>query len=479
MGFVHLFRMFMKPQKKGFSQKVNVCQSFREMVPRFMDFCDSYCDYFNVHHRNQSGYAKKYLSGLIMKAPRKNMERMDEYVVGGSYESYQAFISESPWDFARLNKRLCKDVNEILGGSECVLCIDESAFSKKGKESVGVSRQWNGRLGKIDNCQVGVYASLCDGEHSSIIDYRLFIPEQWLQDTARCDKAGIPEDRRTYRTKIELAIEMVDGALSCGVRFGYVAADAFYGRDSKFLNALSERGLVFVTDIPNSHTVYLDDPRPYLPRRKNKIGPKYKKLQSRVVPVKVSLLHEQLTADQWNKVTVRNTTKGKLIVNAYRAKIYVWDGEERQGTQRWLVLLHDPLTNEKKCFLSNADERVSLETLVEKHAHRYWIERTFQDGKTSVGMADYQVRGYLAWHHHMTMVMMALLFMMKERKINRKNFDLLSSQDIVELLNYYLPRKDKTEEMVLSNMLERHRRRRLSIISAQKRQKLKVFNSTK
>ena len=211
----------------------------------------------------------------------------------------------------------------------------------------------------------------------------------------------------------------------------------------------------------------------------NKIGPKYKKLQSRVEPVKVSLLHEQLSTDQWNKVTVRNTTKGKLIVNAYRAKIYVWDGEERQGTQRWLVLLHDPLTNEKKCFLSNADERVSLETLVEKHAHRYWIERTFQDGKTSVGMADYQVRGYLAWHHHMTMVMMALLFMMKERKINRKDFDLLSSQDIVELLNYYLPRKDKTEEMVLSNMLERHRRRRLSIISAQKRQKLKVFNSTK
>jgi len=479
VGFVHRYKMFMKPQKKGFSPELIACQVLGEMVPRFMGFCDSYCDYFNVHHRNQSGYAKKYLSGLIMKAPRKNMERMDEYVVGGSYESYQAFISESPWDYIKLNERLCSDVNEILGGSGSVLCIDESAFSKKGNASVGVSRQWNGRLGKIDNCQVGVYTSLCDGTHSSIIDYRLFVPEQWINDTKRCDKAGIPEDKRTYKTKIEIAIEMVDEAVSRGVRFGYVVADAFYGRDSKFLNALAERGLVFVTDIPSSHTVYLDDPRPYLPRRKTKIGPKYKKLQSRIEPIKVSLLLEQLSAEQWEKVAVRNTTKGKLVVDAYRAMIYVWNGEERQATKRWLVILHDPLANEKKWFLSNADEGVSLKTLVEKHAHRYWIERTFQDGKTSVGMADYQVRGWLAWHHHMTMVMMALLFMMKERKINKKDFDLLSCQDIVELLNFYLPRKDRTEKAVLSNMLERHRRRRQSIISAQKRQKFKDVISTK
>lgn len=479
MGFVHRYKMFMKPQKKGFSPGIIACQVLGEMVPRFMEFCDSYCDYFNVHHRNQSGYAKKYLSGLIMKAPRKNMERMDEYVVGGSYESYQAFISESPWDYTKLNERLCNDVNEILGGSGSVLCIDESAFSKKGKESVGVSRQWNGRLGKVDNCQVGVYASLCDGTHSSIIDYRLFVPEKWLNDTKRCDKAGIPADKRTYRTKIELAIEMVDDALSHGVCFGYVAADAFYGRDSKFLNALAEHGLVFVADIPSSHTVYLDDPRPYLPRRKSKTGPKHKNLQSRIEPIKVSLLLEQLSAEQWEKVTVRNTSKGKLIVNAYRAMVYMWDGKERQATKRWLVILHDPIANEKKWFLSNADEGASLKTLVEKHAHRYWIERTFQDGKTSVGMADYQVRGWLAWHHHMTMVMMALLFMMKERKINKKDFDLLSCQDIVELLNFYLPRKDRTEKAVLSNMLERHRRRRQSIVSAQKRQKFKKVISTK
>ena len=470
MGFVHPYWMSMKPQKKGFSPDVNDCKLLGEMVPRFMDYCDSYTEYFNVHRRNQAGYAKKYLSGLLMKAPRKNMERMDEYVEGGNYEAYQNFISESTWNYTALNKRLSRDVNSILGGPDSVICIDESAFSKKGIKSVGVSRQWNGRLGKIDNCQVGVYASLCDGSTSSIIDYRLFLPKEWIDDTNRCEKAGIPEDKRVYRTKIELAIEMVDAAVSRGIQFGYVAADAFYGRDSKFLNALSERGLLFVADIPNSHMVYLEDPKPYLPRRKMKIGPKFKKLQSRTEPIKVSCLLEQLPADQWNKVTVRNTTKGKLVVRACRALVHVWDGEERNATKRWLVIIHDPLVNDKKWFFSNAQETVSLKTLVEKHACRYWIERTFQDGKTSVGMADYQVRGWVAWHHHMTMVMMALLFMVKERKLNQKSFDLLSCQDIVELLNFYLPRKDKTEEALLENMLKRHKRRRQSMNSAYNKQ---------
>ena len=162
-----------------------------------------------------------------------------------------------------------------------------------------------------------------------------------------------------------------------------------------------------------------------------------------------------------------------------RTMVYTWGGEERLASKRWLVFLHDPLTNEKKWFVSNADETVSLKTLVERHASRYWIERTFQDGKTSVGMADYQVRGWVAWHHHMTMVMMALLFMVKERKLNQKDFDLLSCQDIVELLGFYLPRKDCTEKAVLENMLERHRRRRQSIESAYRRQRTVEYIQTK
>lgn len=461
----------MKSQKKGFSPELASCQAVRKIALRFMVFCNSYTDFFQVHRYNVSDKAKNYLAGLLMKAPRKNMERIDEYVDGGDYESYQHFISNSKWDQTALNRQICSDVNSIVGSSESVLCIDESAFTKKGKKSVGVSRQWNGRLGKIDNCQVGVFASLCnDAGNSGIIDYRLFLPENWIDNSVRCDKAGIPVEKQVFKTKLELALEMVANAVSENVEFGWVAADAFYGRDSKFLNSLDDDKLLFLADVPCSQNVYLSDPRPYLPRRKNKIGRKHTQLRSHVEPVKVETIFKELTKNQWSKINVRGTTKGYLKINAYRDRVYVWNEIEKKAREWWLVILWDPKANEKKWFLSNASKSVSLKKLVQKHACRYWIERTFQDGKTSVGMADYQIRGWLAWQHHMSMVMMALLFMLRERIENKRELDILSCQDIIDLLNYYLPRKDKTEEEVLKNMLERHRRRKQSIKSAHKRQ---------
>lgn len=463
--------MFMKSQKKGFYPELATCQVIRKISNHFMAFCNSYTDFFQVHTHNESGQAQNYLAGLLMKAPKKNMERIDEYVCGGNYDSYQHFISHSKWDQTALNTQICSDINNIVGSSESVLCIDESAFTKKGKKSVGVSRQWNGRLGKIDNCQVGVFASLCNGSgYSGIIDYRLFLPEKWIDDPIRCDKAGIPVEHQVFKTKLELALEMIDNAVSENVEFGWIATDAFYGRDSKFLNTLDDINLMFLADVPCNQNVYLSDPKPYLPRRKNKIGPKYTTLRSHIDPIKVETIFQELTKSQWTKINIRGTTKGYLKINAHRDRVYVWNGTEKKAREWWLVSLWDPKTNEKKWFLSNASESVSLKKLVQKHACRYWIERTFQDGKTSVGMADYQVRGWLAWQHHMSMVMMALLFMLRERVENKRELDILSCQDIIDLLNYYLPRKDNTEEEVLKNMLERHRKRKQSIKSAYKRQ---------
>ena len=120
---------------------------------------------------------------------------------------------------------LTSDLNELLGSHESVLNIDESCFSKKGKQSVGVARQYNGRLGKIDNCQVGVYSSLCQNTQSSLLDFRLYLPQQWCNDKPRCDKAHIPQEKQVFKTKVELAKVLLDSALSNDVRFGWVAAD--------------------------------------------------------------------------------------------------------------------------------------------------------------------------------------------------------------------------------------------------------------
>jgi hypothetical protein len=186
--------------------------------------------------------------------------------------------------------------------------------------------------------------------------------------------------------------------------------------------------------------------------------------------VSVSEIYESIEDPQWEDVSIRDTTKGVLKVKAACRKVYVWDGLERRSRSWWLVFQFDPKTNEKKYFLSNADDSVTLEMMVKKHACRYWIERSFQDGKTSVGMADYQVRKWFGWHHHMSLVMLAMLFLLKERNVNKKELSLLSCQDIVELLDHYLPRRDRTEKEVFMNMYIRHVQRQKSIESAFRKQ---------
>jgi SRSO17 transposase len=147
-----------------------------------------------------------------------------------------------------------------LGGAESVLLLDESALAKKGRASAGVARQWNGRLGKVDNCQVGVFATLCRGGDGQPIDARLYLPKAWAEDEARCRKAAIPEQSRRYRSKADLALEMVETALKRGIRFGYVGVDGGYGKEPAFLSGLDGLGCRFVADVHCDQTVYLQNP---------------------------------------------------------------------------------------------------------------------------------------------------------------------------------------------------------------------------
>jgi len=434
-----------------------------------MGVCDSYRSFFQVAHHNASDKARCYMSGLMMKAPRKNMERMEEFVEDYDYENQQQFLSDSPWDHRPLLDQLARDVDGILGGAESGLVIDESGFAKKGVKSAGVSRQWNGRLGKTDNCQVGVFAALSDGRRSSLVDMRLYLPKCWVSDPQRCEGAKIPEQERKERTKPELAREMVDKALANGLRFGWVGLDALYGNTPWLLRYIEDAGLVFVADVHSNQTVYPEDPKPYLPRRKGKAGPKFTVRRARGKGMRMSELFEGIPRAGWQEVDVREGTKGPLRVAACRRLVWLWDGVERRARQWWAVCVVDESSGDWKHFLSNAGPGVSLETLVRRQAVRYWIERSFQDAKTSAGMADYQARGWIAWHHHMSLVMLAMLFMLRERKIHEQEIELLSCQDIVEILDVYLPRTDGTKREVIENMRQRHRKRRASIESAQRR----------
>lgn len=431
-----------------------------------MGFITSYSDYFRVGQRTAAPKARSYLSGLLMKAPRKNMERMEEYVSEYDYQGQQQFLTDSPWDHRAVVEQVGRDVDAILGGSESGLLIDETAFEKKGTKSVGVARQWNGRLGKVDNCQVGVFAGLSDGAHVGLVDFRLYLPESWCGDPERCDGAKIPRDERQHKSKAEFALEMMDGAADNGLRFGWVGLDGGYGKTPWLLRAIEDRGLVFVADVHRTQVVYAEDPRPYLPRRRSGRGRKFSKRRPRVQGVKIQELFKSFSAQRWKKIAIRHSTKGLIKVVACGQRVWLWDGEEKKARSWWAVCYKHPSTGETKWFLSNSPETVQLKELVRMHAVRFWVERSFQDAKTSVGMGDYQARGWRSWHHHMAMVLMALLFLLTERCVHRIDMPLLSCTDIVELLNLYLPRADLNEEAVFRSLRRRHEKRRKAIESA-------------
>ncbi len=435
-----------------------------------MKFCGNYRSYFNVARHNVSDKARCYAFGLMMVAKRKNMERMEEYVPDYNYQAQQQFISNSPWDDEGLRTQIAQDVNKLIGGDESALIIDESCFAKKGDKSVGVARQWDGRRGKTDNCQVGVFAALSNGQRASLVDERLYLPKGWTENNQRCKTAGIPEEQWEFHTKTELALDMIDASVVHKLNYGWVGLDGGYGKCPWLLRAIDDRDIVFVADVHSDQVMYSSDPAPYVPEKKTSRGRKPSKLRTDEKGVTVKKHFADFPDESWEKIQLETQTRGQVTVHAAAQRVWFWDSEEEVARQWWVVCVKD--NNEKKYFVSNLLEGEPLASLVLKQSVRFWIERAFQDAKTSVGMADYQVRGWKAWHHHMSMVMMGMLFMLEERILNEKEVELLSCQDIVELLNHYLPRADVTEEEVLRNMQRRHRKRKAAIESARRKQRL-------
>jgi len=400
-----------------------------------------------------------------MQADKKNMERMVEVVPDSEWQSLQNFLSHSPWSDRGLLDQLARDANHLIGGdADSCFIVDESAFDKKGTKSVGVSRQWNGRLGKVDNCQVSVYGALCCRDQAVLIDTRLFLPESWTNDPDRCLEAGVPEDRLEHRKKAELALDMIQSARQNGVDFRWVGGDAFYGDDPEFLRQLDQMGETFMLDIHKDQPIYLSDPTPYIPDRKSTRGRTPTQLKTDQIAVEVQQWAAGQLKSAWEKMLVRNSTKGFIFARVVHREVWLWDGEEQQAHQWHLVVSDTNLSkNNRKYSLSNAPSDTPISRLVYMQGQRYWVERAIEDGKSHAGLADYQVRTWTGWHHHMAMVMLALLFMLETKIKNEDSHHLLSCYDIQVLLSHFLPRRDITKQEVLRQMHIRHKQRAASI----------------
>ena len=418
--------------------------------------------HFIAHRWDNTETAVKYLCGL-MQADRANMERMEEVVPEVDYQAMQQFISNSPWDMAGLMATLAQRVNGLLGGqADSALIIDPSAFAKKGQSSVGVARQWNGRLGKQDNCQVGVFAALCSGFRAALLDFELYLPKSWSLDRERCLKAQMPEEEIRYRSKSEIALAMVRRQRSLGTAFRWVLADAeFHGMG--FCRALEADGEQFIVHMQKTRQVLLDAPGEGPPVAGDFIEAQTCSLEDYAT--------KHLDPGDCQVVFERQGEKGQLRLVAHRRRVWVWDEVNGAAQHWWLLVMRRDGETQLRFVLSNASAETSLTELVNQDAKRYWIERQFQDAKSEVGMAEYQVRTWLGWHHHMAMCCLALLFMLQQRLIHEPTLPMLSARDIRIWLENFLPRRLPTATETESMMLARHQRRQTAKASACARQR--------
>ena len=437
---------------------------------------NSYAELFVSYRRDVSEKARQYVSGLMQAGSRKNIYAISEAVPDSDDRNLEQFITHSKWSGPEVLDQVARDADELIGdATEAALLIDESGFAKQGKMSVGASRQYLGRLGKVDNGQVAVFGVLAKGRFATAIDTRLYLPKEWTDDAQRCNKAGIPESERVFKTKSQLALEIVEQARRNGVRFGWVGADAGYGSGPGFLFALDDAGESFLIDVHKSFVIYEVAPQSTIPGP-SRNGRKASELTSGQQSVEAFV--ESCSPKDWRLYNVRETTRGSLKLRVLRKSVYVWDKQREQARPYELLVTENLDGENRKYSLSNQKPSTSTQRLSWMQRQRYWVERCFEDGKSECGMADYQVRLWNAWHHHMALVMMAMLFMLSERLRMKNQCPLLSCADIERLLAAFLPRRDASPEQVLSHMRRRHEMRRRAIESHTKRNAERRFKVT-
>jgi SRSO17 transposase len=441
----------------------------------FAGFVDRYGLFFRTRGRDNAAVAKRYLHGLA-QAEQATFAAMAAVVDQSCEQQLQHFISNSPWRHEPVIEQIGRDADRLLGGKPTsALILDESSFPKQGDRSVGVARQWCGRLGKVENCQVAVFGVLTDGQRHTAVDMRLYLPQRWIEDPDRCDLAGIPAAERKLRSKSELALEIVGAARDRGMRFEWVGVDGGYGKEPAFLRALDDAGEVFVADVHRTQVVWTEPPGLHVPVPKTPQGRPPSKQRASADSVTVEKLVNGIRAEDWTRCVLRDSTRGSLRVDIAHRRVWVWDGEEA-AARCWHLIVRREVGSPKtiKYSLSNAPAETSLERLAQIQGQRYWVERAFQDAKGDCGLADYQVLGWLAWHHHVTMVMLAMLFIAEQRVAHQPGLALLTPRDIVEMLKETLPRKPEGKEALLARINRRHDRRRSAIESRFRTQRKKA-----
>jgi SRSO17 transposase len=356
----------------------------------------------------QRRHALEYLAGLLSKLEHKTAEGI-AYLHDHERQGLQKFIGLSPWDHAPLRRALARQVGEDLGAADGVIVFDPSGFVKKGTKSAGVARQWCGRVGKTDNCQVGIYMAYVSREEHALVDSRLYLPEEWAKDRGRREAAGIPREVR-FRTRHALALEMLDEH-GAALPHAWVAGDDEMGRPFDFREKLRGRGGRYLLAVPSNTRVRdLEAPPPERGSR----GP------SPWNPfLRMDRWREPLGESAWTTIAVRDGEKGPLVVDAVKRRVRARTPTNGTGPEELRFITRERQSDgtfKHDYYLSNAAPETPLAELarVSRAAHR--IEECFKRAKSEAGLADYQVRTWRAWHRHQALALLAAWFLNRETR---------------------------------------------------------------
>lgn len=369
-----------------------------------------------THDKSEFGY--NYMSGLLRLETARTMAHIARQT-GMPEQNTQHFMSNSPWSGPGLIQQLQQDIRqhpEFQTGA--MLVLDESAEQKAGHASAGAGRQYNGRLGKIELSQVGVFAALVTPRVNTWIDGELFFPEHWFADeyaVAR-EKIGFPEGR-TFKTKPDLAWGLIQRIRAQGVPFEAVAMDDLYGRNAPLRQRLQAAQIEYYGDIPQNTVVYLDQPQISYPLTKRGQPRKtYRIVAHQRFEVRQLFSHPVM---EWAILTLRPNERGQLRARFGRCR--VWTVHQDTCRQEWLLIRQDD--KQITYALSNASPATSLETMAWRKSHRYFIERSNQDEKGELGWDEFQAIKYLAWEHQLALTILASWFIAETRLDWMKRFE--------------------------------------------------------
>ena len=389
---------------------------------RLVEFHERFAPLFGKEQAQDHAYT--YVKGLMVCPERKSIEPIALNVGDGQVSALQKFINIAPWDHGDVQAEVQSVfVDELVptaaGGPIGVVgVVDESGFAKKGDHSAGVARQHNGRLGKEDNCQVGVFLVGVTPGGAALLDHQLYLPESWCEETKACadrrEKVHIPETV-AFQTKPQIAAGLIRQTAALGVvTLDWITADEEYGRNGEFLDEVERLELRYVVEVPVNTTVWTEDPAscvpPYGGRGRVPTRPTRESVAS------VSAVASGLGREAWQTLRIRQGAKGPLAFEFAAVRVWaVRHGEA--GPPVWLLVRRslEPMP-EVKYYVSNADASTPLEVLAEVACTRHAVEDYFEDAKSYLGMAQYETRSWVGWHHHMSLVAMAHLFITLTRR---------------------------------------------------------------